>query len=622
MCLVLLVAGCRSAETSLTGPTGSKCTIALSYTGGVLPASGGSAAVGVTTGRECTWTVSNSATWVTVGSASGQGSSSVPFTYAGNTSTGQRQASLTIGGQAITLTQAGATCVYTLIPLSDSIGAATAAVSFSVATQPGCAWTATSTVPWITVTSGGAGSGNGQVTVTAAANEGAARTGTVAVASQTFTLAQAGAGSTTCVYTLSPASRSFEAAGGAGSSTVTASAGCAWTATSSVPWITVTGGSGNGSGTLTYTVAANSGAERVGTIGIPGQTLVVTQASGAPNCNYSVSGGARAFDPAGGSSAASVAAPAGCEWTTSSSAPWLRVTSGASGSGNGTVSYVVEATTGGARSATLTVAGQPIAISQSGCTYAIAPASQSVPNGGGPGSIAVTAPAGCAWTASASDPWISISSGGSGSGTGTVSFTVAANSGPARSGTIAIATERFTVNQAAGTVSCSYVVAPLSATFGASGGTAGVDVSTAAGCTWTATSGVPWATITAGATGSGSGRVEYSVQANAATAARTGSLTVAGQAVSLSQAGAACSYAINPSSQTFTAAGGTGSTAVTAQSGCAWVATSGAAWISITSGQTGSGNGTVGFTVAANNTGSARIGQITIQNQTFTVTQQ
>jgi hypothetical protein len=112
------------------------------------------------------------------------------------------------------------------------------------------------------------------------------------------------------------------------------------------------------------------------------------------------------------------------------------------------------------------------------------------------------------------------------------------------------------------------------------------------------------------------------VQANASTSTRSGSLTVAGHTVSLSQAGTACSYTINPTTQSFATAGGSGSVAVTAPAGCAWVATSGAAWISITSGQTGTGNGTVGFTVAANNTGSARTGQITIQNQVFTVTQQ
>src|SRR5205085_336059 len=44
-----------------------------------------------------------------------------------------------------------------------------------------------------------------------------------------------------------------------------------------------------------------------------------------------------------------------------------------------------------------------------------------------------------------------ITSGGSGSGNGTVGYSVAANSGAARTGTLTIATKTFTVNQAAGT---------------------------------------------------------------------------------------------------------------------------------------------------------------------------
>ena len=43
-----------------------------------------------------------------------------------------------------------------------------------------------------------------------------------------------------------------------------------------------------------------------------------------------------------------------------------------------------------------------------------------------------------------------------------------------------------------------------------------------------------------------------------------------------------------------------GSVTVTAGAGCAWTATSNAAWISITAGGSGTGNGTVSYSVAAN----------------------
>jgi trimeric autotransporter adhesin len=73
--------------------------------------------------------------------------------------------------------------------------------------------------------------------------------------------------------------------------------------------------------------------------------------------------------------------------------------------------------------------------------------------------------------------------------------------------------------------------------------------------------------------------------------------------------------------QSFTATGGTGSVAVTAQGGCTWMATSNSSFITITSGSSGAGNGTVNFSVAANTSQSARTGTLTIGTQTFTVTQ-
>lgn len=65
------------------------------------------------------------------------------------------------------------------------------------------------------------------------------------------------------------------------------------------------------------------------------------------------------------------------------------------------------------------------------------------------GSISVSAPAGCAWTATSMVDWITIAAGASGTGAGTVSYSVAANQSPAvRNGWISIARQTFTVTQA------------------------------------------------------------------------------------------------------------------------------------------------------------------------------
>ncbi len=82
-----------------------------------------------------------------------------------------------------------------------------------------------------------------------------------------------------------------------------------------------------------------------------------------------------------------------------------------------------------------------------------------------------------------------------------------------------------------------------------------------------------------------------------------------------------CSYDISPVSQDFTAAAGTGSVSVTAGSGCSWTATSNAPWLTINSGASGSGNGAVNYSVAANATGASRSGTLTVAGKTFTVNQ-
>ncbi len=82
-----------------------------------------------------------------------------------------------------------------------------------------------------------------------------------------------------------------------------------------------------------------------------------------------------------------------------------------------------------------------------------------------------------------------------------------------------------------------------------------------------------------------------------------------------------CSFSINPTSRSHTAAGGTASVTVTAGAGCNWTAVSNNGFITITSGSSGSGNGTVNYSVASNTGTASRNGTLTIAGQTFTVTQ-
>jgi hypothetical protein len=166
-----------------------------------------------------------------------------------------------------------------------------------------------------------------------------------------------------CAYATSPTSQSFTAAVGSGTVTVTATAGCSWTASEAVSWITITSGnSGTGSGTVGYSVMANTGAARSATMTIAGRTLTISQAA-AP-CSYATSPTSQSFTKAAGSGTVTVTATAGCSWTASEAVSWITITSGNSGTGSGTVGYSVMANTGAARSATMTIAGRTLTISQ------------------------------------------------------------------------------------------------------------------------------------------------------------------------------------------------------------------------------------------------------------------
>ena len=82
-----------------------------------------------------------------------------------------------------------------------------------------------------------------------------------------------------------------------------------------------------------------------------------------------------------------------------------------------------------------------------------------------------------------------------------------------------------------------------------------------------------------------------------------------------------CSYAISPPARSLGASSGSGSVSVVAAAGCAWKATADAPWLTVTGGSSGTGNGTVTYTVAGNSTYAERAGTITIGGKTFTVTQ-
>ncbi|MCG3192800.1 MAG: hypothetical protein DIJKHBIC_02047 [Thermoanaerobaculia bacterium] len=576
----------------------------------------------------CPWTATSNDAWITItGGNSGSGTGTVTYTIATNVGPA-RTGTITAGSQTFTVDQAsGCAANTTLNPGNVSVAwEGAAGQTFQVQVAGGCPWTAASNDAWITITGGSSGSGTENVTFTVAPNVGPARSGTITAGGQTFTVNEAsGCDANT---TLVPASVSLDATGAAGQKfEVQLAAGCTWTASSNDSWITITtGSSGSGPGLVAYSVAANLGPARVGTVTAGSRTFTVNQSEGCTANTSLVPASASVAASGAQGQAFQVQTAAGCVWTAASSEAWITITGGASGTGSGTVTFDVAANVGPARVGTITAGSRAFLVNQNeGCStnMSLLPSGASVAASGAQGqAFQVQAAAGCTWAAVSSETWITITGGTSGTGSGTVTFDVAANEGPGRTGTIALGGRTFAVNQAEGCAAAPATLLPPSAhveAAGASGLTFQVQKTT--GCAWTASANEAWITLTGGGTGSGTGPVTYGVAANAGPA-RTGTITAAQQTFTVNQAdGCTANATLVPANASLPAAGANGQTfQVEAADGCDWTAISGTAWITITSGTSGSGNGSVTYGVEAN-AGPARTGVITAAGHTFTVEQ-
>src|SRR5437867_642591 len=100
----------------------------------------------------------------------------------------------------------------------------------------------------------------------------------------------------------------------------------------------------------------------------------------------------------------------------------------------------------------------------------------------------------------------------------------------------------FTLDARAVQAQCVYSLSTTSASVPSTPTTGSLSVITGTSCSWTAVSNVPWITITGGASGAGIGTVTYSVATNTGSSARTGTLTIGGQTVTINQGANSCVY--------------------------------------------------------------------------------
>ena len=166
------------------------------------------------------------------------------------------------------------------------------------------------------------------------------------------------------------------------------------------------------------------------------------------------------------------------------------------------------------------------------CQPAVTPSASSYGSAGGAGTLNVSVPRECTWSASSEAAWIVLKSPREGQGDGTVGYTVEKNDVPvSRRGAVSVSGARIELAQDAG--ACRFQVSSSSDPFEADGGERVIDVRTHSACDWRAVTAAGWI-IVAPTSGRGDGVVRVTVRPNESVT-RTAELSIADQRIVLTQ---------------------------------------------------------------------------------------
>ena len=263
-------------------------------------------------------------------------------------------------------------CGVALSGGSSTIPAGGGSGTLTITVDRECAWTARSESPWISLASA-QGQGPANITFSVQPNPNAAnRRGNVTVEQQRVEIAQEAA---PCRFSVSPSAADAAAAGGTVPIGISAPGGCSWTAQSTIPWLSVEPGSGQGAATVQIAVAANGPAARSATVTVAGTAVQIRQAAAAGppsppspppspgNCRYTLK--PTHFDAKARSDDVKVEVRTrdGCGWTASSPVGWIGIENGR-GSGEGEVRLRIDENPGPPRTATVMIAGEAFTVTQ------------------------------------------------------------------------------------------------------------------------------------------------------------------------------------------------------------------------------------------------------------------
>ena len=592
--LLALTACGNSSSVNVTGPSLDRCGVSVAAPSSVVPSGGGTGTLAVSAQRECAWSARADASWISLNTSDGQGPATLTYSVTANPNGATRRGSVMVEQQRVEIVQEAAPCRFEASPSTVQLDVNGGTATITVSGPAGCTWTAQSTAAWLSLSSA-SGTGAATIRISAQPNAAGERTADVRIAGATVLVRQPGP---------VPPPAGTPAPG---------------------PGTPAPGPGTPAPGPGTPPAPEPPPAPAPGTPPPPPEpTPPGPEPPPASSCTYDITP-ARKVSPASGDTfTAAVTTTGACAWTAASQASWIVVTSGASGSGRGTVQLTVRPNTGAARTGTVRIGGRTLTVEQEEaqqvCSYSITPSSRSVGREATDATVEVKAPSGCAWTTSSQAPWITVREGGAGTGNGAVRLTIAGNTGAARTGTVSIAGSSFTVQQE-GAAPCTYSIKPDYYNAGRGRDDVAVEVAAGAGCAWTASSGAAWVTIVDGRSGTGTGTVRLAVEANSGIPRRT-TLTIAGQSFLLSQEGV-CETTIKPTY--YNAGPGPDDVRVDVKvvGGCEWTASSPVSWVVVTEVKQhgASGNGDVRLHIEPNS-GPARNATVTIAGEPFVVSQE
>jgi hypothetical protein len=287
------------------------CSTVIDPTDDTVDYHAGTGSITVESG--CLWDAVSTVSWLKVTSATSRGNGTVEYSYTENTNGVRgRVGKILIGDQVFTLTQ-GLQCRFAMAPTFVRLDYNAQQSAFFLGTGPTCDWTATINGDWISIIddptygSGMSGTGGALIKFSVTSNRvplipSPSRIGTITIEDKIFVVYQSGTAVLPtdpghCSIDADPSEQAVTGAGGEFTSDITTSEDtCVWVTVPSEDWIHLTDGAvGMGIGTITYSVDANSGDERVGYIRVATLDgayvdIAITQAAAATAVQFMVPG--------------------------------------------------------------------------------------------------------------------------------------------------------------------------------------------------------------------------------------------------------------------------------------------------------------------------------------------